>query len=404
MKNTSFLCCLLAAGLFAESCGQKPAEINGSWTGTWGTAVQLTEPHNMPPAPGLSQNTIRQRFKVSIGGDSLKLRLSNEFGDTPLKIIAVSIAPALEGSKIDAQKAVKVKFSGSESLEIPVGKNVFSDAFAFKTSTRQDLAVTIAYDAVPEKLTGHPGSRTTSYILEGNQIDNASFEGATTTDHWYSIERLDTYTPEKSASVAIIGNSITDGRGSTTNAQNRWPDIFAERLLNNPETKNLGVLNMGIGGNCVIFGGLGPTASTRFERDVLSQTGVKYVIIFEGVNDIGPSRDTEKTKADLIEHYTKMVDAAHAKGLKVFGATITPLKKCFYMEQGSDEKEKCRLEVNEWIRTSGKFDGVIDFSNAICGKETPDIMDESLHDNDYLHPNAQGHKTLGEFVDLNLFK
>ena len=152
MKNTSFLCCLLAAGLFAESCGQKPAEINGSWTGTWGTAVQLTEPHNMPPAPGLSQNTIRQRFKVSIGGDSLKLRLSNEFGDTPLKIIAVSIAPALEGSKIDAQKAVRVKFSGNENIEIPVGKNVFSDAFAFKTSTRQDLAVTIAYDAVPENL------------------------------------------------------------------------------------------------------------------------------------------------------------------------------------------------------------------------------------------------------------
>lgn len=403
-KKTILSCCALAAAFLLQACASKTQQaekISGHWTGTWGTAVQLTEEHNMPPAPGLTQNTIRQRFKTSIGGDSLKLRLSNEFGDQPLEILAVTIAPALEGSVVDSLNIAEIKFSGKGNVTIPVGENIFSDAVAFKTSPRQDLAVTIAYGVVPEKLTGHPGSRTTSYILTGNQIQNNTFSGAVTTDHWYSIERLDVFGNENTAAIAVLGNSITDGRGSTTNAQNRWADIFAERLLQNPATKDLAVLNMGIGGNCVLQGGLGPTASVRFERDILNQTNVKYVIVYEGVNDMGYSPDPEKTAKDLIEAYSKMIEKAHQKGLKIFGATIMPFKKSFYHD---DKKEKCRLAVNEWIKTKANYDGVIDFSSAICNQETPDVLDDNYHDNDYLHPNAQGHKKMGEFVDLKLFE
>ena len=404
MRNINSLlgCLALAATVSFQSCTSNEVQVKGHWTGTWGTAVQLTEPHNMPPEPGLSQNTIRQRFKTSIGGDSVKLRLSNEFGDKPLQIHSVSIAPALEGGAADLSKSVTLKFSGKENIEIPAGKNIFSDAAAFKTTVREDIAVTIAYGDVPEKLTGHPGSRTTSYILTGNQTSDANFENAVTTDHWYSIERLDVFASENSAAIAILGNSITDGRGSTTNAQNRWADVFAERILNNPATKDLGVLNMGIGGNCVLRGGLGPTGSARFSRDILEQTGVKYVIVFEGVNDMGYSPNPEKTADELIEAYSKMIEQAHAKGLKIYGATVTPFKKSFYH---NDQKEECRLKVNDWIRNSGKYDGVIDFEKAVCSKDATNVMDSTLiFENDYLHPNAPGHKKLGEYVDLKLFE
>ncbi len=394
--------CLLSGTLAFASCNnnnQSATEYN--WVGTWGTAVQLTEPHNNPPQPGLSGNTIRQRVRVTIGGDTLRLKLSNEFGNDTLKIKAISIAPALDSCVIDSTKVANVLFDGKSGINIEKGQTVISDAFKFSLKQRMDVAITIAYEFVPSFITGHPGSRTTSYILEGDQLANSRFEGAIKTDHWYTIERIDVVAPETTGAIAIVGNSITDGRGSTTNHQNRWVDVFAERILADTATSNLAVLNMGIGGNCVVHGGLGPTASARFGRDVLSQPGVKYVIIFEGVNDIGGSFNTEQTEKDLIEAYTHMIDTAHSLGLTVYGATVTPFKESFYY---TPEKEACRIAVNNWIRTCGKYDAVIDLEKAICSESDTTIMDENLHDNDHLHPNADGHKAIGSYIDLNLFK
>ena len=400
MKRLLYLCTLIST-MSIVSCGGnvQSQKTPTHWLATWGTAVQLTEPHNMPPAPGLSGNTLRQRVKVSLGGDSLRLKLSNEFGDTALKITAISIAPALDSCTIDASAAKNVLFGNKSSLEIPLGESVISDPLAFSVKNRGDVAITIVYENAPDKLTGHPGSRTTSFIMEGNHLNDANFSNSIKTDHWYSIQSIDILTSTKNRAVAIIGNSITDGRGSTTNMNNRWPDVFAERLI--ADSANLSVLNMGIGGNCVVFGGLGPTATARFSRDVLEQPGVKYVVIFEGVNDIGGSRAPEKTEAALIEAYTKMIDSAKAKGLIGYGATVTPFKASFYY---TPEREQLRQNVNNWIRTCGKFDAVIDLETAICSKEDPFIMDSTLHDNDHLHPNADGHRALGNFVDINLFK
>lgn len=395
----------LMAGIIQTSCKNESTSINAPdnahWVGTWGTAVQLTEPHNNPPEPGLSNNTLRQRVRVTIGGDTLRLKLSNQFGNDTLKIKAISIAPAMEGSHIDSSKAVNVLFNGRKNLNIETGISVISDAFLFKLTPRMDVAITIAYDKVPTNITGHPGSRTTSYIMQGDKLTDAKFEGAVKTDHWYSIERIDVVAPQSTSAIAIIGNSITDGRGSTTNLQNRWPDVFAERLLADESTSNLAVLNMGIGGNCVVRGGLGPTALARFQRDALSQPGIKYIIVFEGVNDIGGSFNTEMTEKALIDAYTQMIDTAHSLGLKIYGATVTPFKESFYY---TPEKEACRIAVNNWIRTCGKYDAVIDLEKAICSESDTTIMNENLHDNDHLHPNADGHKAIGSYIDLNLFK
>ncbi|MBQ4229955.1 MAG: SGNH/GDSL hydrolase family protein, partial [Salinivirgaceae bacterium] len=271
--NSIRIYCLMACAMMVAGCSQQTAQQTDTqrWVGTWGTAVQLTEPHNCPPEPGISGNTIRQKIRVSIGGETVRLKLSNEFGNDVLKIDAVSLAPALEGSKIDAAKAVNVLFGGKQAIDIEKGKSVISDALQFALTPRMDVAVTIAYTFVPSDITGHPGSRTTSYILTGNELNNTDFADAVTTDHWYTIERLDVVADEPTAAIAIVGNSITDGRGSTTNQVNRWTDVFSERLLANPATSNLAVLNMGIGGNCVIRGGLGPNASVRFNRDVIEQ-------------------------------------------------------------------------------------------------------------------------------------
>lgn len=405
MKKQSIFakCCLLLGAALTVSCNsiEQPKDVATHWVGTWGTAVQLTEPHNNPPEPGLSNNTIRQKLRVSIGGETLRLKLSNEFGNGTMKIKAINIAPSLGESKIDSTKVTDILFNNNKAVNIEVGQSIISDEFAFTITPRMDVAITIAFDSVPSDITGHPGSRTTSYILEGEVMSDANFEGAVATDHWYAIERIDVVAPTSTAAIAIIGNSITDGRGSTHNQQNRWVDVFTDRLMADSATNNLATLNMGIGGNCVVKGGLGPNALARFNRDVLSQPGVKYAIVFEGVNDIGGSQNVEETEKELIAAYTQMIDSAHSHGITIYGATISPFKSSFYY---TPEKEACRIAVNNWIRTSKKFDGVIDMEKGICSANDTTIMDSTLHDNDFLHPNAAGHHALGSYINLDLFK
>ncbi len=210
------------------------------WVGTWTTAPQLVEPRNMPPDPGLSNNTLRQKVRVSIGGDSLRIRFSNEFSNEPTTIKSVEIATSIKGDSIDVSTIKKLKFNGRSQRKIKAREVVTSDPVAFPLKPRHDLAITIHFGATPQDLTGHPGSRTTSYILEDDQTSAAYFSEAIKTDHWYIISGIDVKAQESAAAIAIIGNSITDGRGSGTNKQNRWPDILAERLLANPDTQQIG--------------------------------------------------------------------------------------------------------------------------------------------------------------------
>ncbi|WP_111306970.1 SGNH/GDSL hydrolase family protein [Confluentibacter sediminis] len=388
----------------AKSTSITDSGLSKVWVGTWGTAPQLVEPNNMPPAPGLSNNTIRQIVRVSIGGDSVRLRFNNEFSKSPVTMNAVQIAVSKDSSVIDPNTIKNITFHGNSAVTMQPGTTMTSDPIAFKLMPRMDVAISIYFGDTSPDVTGHPGSRTTSFLYDGNKISEPDFNEAVKTDHWYVISGMDVKAPEGAKAIAILGNSITDGRGSGTNKQNRWPDVLSERLLKNPATKQVGVLNMGIGGNAVLRGGLGPTALNRFDRDVLKQHGVKWLIILIGVNDLGGTRDSvsaARVGDGLIAAYKKMIDQAHAQNILVYGATILPIDKSFYYK---DFREPVRNKVNDWIRNSGYFDAVIDFDKAMSDPENPSVILPNAHSGDFLHPNELGYKLMGEYVDLGLFQ
>lgn len=412
MKNTYSKSILLLVILtFVLGCKSNQSAKDGvqkanaqHWVGTWATAQQLVEPKNMPPEPGLTNNTIRQIIRVSIGGEQLRLRFSNIFSDEQTVLKSVTVGNALEGSVIDAKTQKSLSFNGNAGVTLNPGTDIFSDSFNFPLKAGQLLAITIHYGATSQKTSGHPGSRTTSFILKGDQISNVNFDGAIKTDHWYNIMGIDIVAPKNASNIVCLGNSITDGRSSGTNKQNRWTDILSSRLLENKNTENIGVLNLGIGGNCVVRGGLGPTALDRFDRDVLSQAGTKWLIILEGINDIGGLKNADDAPImaqQLIDAYKIMIDKAHAKNIKVYGGTILPFEKSFY---DAPFKQEARDVVNAWIRTPGNFDAVIDFDAEMSSAPGSKTIMSDMHDGDFLHPNELGYKRMGDVINLGLFE
>ncbi len=397
-KNVLLMVAMMMAAMTLSAKNEKL-----QYVATWTTAIQKVEPHNLAPEPGLSGNSLRQIVEISFGGKEVALKLSNEFNTEETEILGVELAEAnTQGSSwhISTSTSTPLTFNGLRGVTMKPGEVIVSDPAAFKMKPRMNVAITIHFGkASNTDVTGHPGSRTSSYIAKG---DTKDFRGAKETAHWYYINSLLVVTPQgKNGAIAAIGNSITDGRGTTTNGQNRWTDVLSKRLLKNKKTKNLSVLNLGLGGNCVLRGGLGPTANSRYQRDVLKQEGVKYAIVFEGVNDLGGSRDGEATAKELIESFKKMIGLAHEKGIKIYGATIMPFKGNNYY---NESREKGRQMVNEWIRTSGEYDGVIDFDAYTRDPEQPDRLNPAfLFENDWLHPNASGYQKMGESIDLNLF-
>jgi lysophospholipase L1-like esterase len=398
---------LLFTLLLCVSCNSKlisPSNPAGEWVGTWTTAPQLVEPRNMPPEPGLSHNTLRQVVRVSLGGDSLRVRFSNEFSTSPVILNAVHIAVSTDSSAIDPDTEQTLRFNGAPEVSMAPGAAMTSDPFRFALEPRSNVAITIHFGDTSPDVTGHPGSRTTSYLLPGNEVSAADFPGAVRTDHWYIINGIDVVAEESAAAVVVLGNSITDGRGSGTNKQNRWPDELARRLQENPDTRLVAVLNQGIGGNCVLRDCLGPAALSRFERDVLGATKVRWLIILEGINDIGQIPGAEaaaKIADDLISAYEQMIDRAHAKSIKVYGATLLPFGGSFY---DTAYRETARNTVNEWIRSSGRFDAVIDLDAALRDPENPLRLLPAADTGDHLHPNETGHRMMAEAVDLMLFE
>jgi lysophospholipase L1-like esterase len=370
--------------------------------GTWGAAPQLVEPRNMPPEPGLSGSTLRQVVQVSIGGERLRLRFSNEFGSAPLTIDEAHLAASAGGSAIQPGTDRAVTFGGSASTVVQPGQAVVSDELDFPLAPLSRVAITVRLASVPTDVTGHPGSRTTSYLLRGGAAAADSLPGAAATDHWYLITGIDVRAADADA-VVVLGNSITDGRGSGTNRQNRWPDVLARRLADRGSARRVAVLNEGIGGNCVLRGGLGPPALERFDRDVLGQSGARWLVVLEGVNDIGQARGaagSAATARELIAAYRWMIERAHSRGLRVYGATILPFGGSMY---SSPEHEAARQEVNRWIRAGGGFDAVMDLDAAMRDPAQPDRLRPEGDTGDHLHPNEAGYRIMGEAVDLSLF-
>jgi len=393
---------LLSILLTASACA--PAAAPGpeaAWSGTWGTAPQLTEPANLPPPPGLAGNTLRQEVQVSIGGERLRARFSNAFGDAPLTISAAQLAVSRGGGAIDPATGRALRFAGSPSVTIPSGGIAVSDPLPFALRPLSRVAIDIRFGDAPAQVTGHPGSRTTSYLQTGDVLGAADLPDAARTDHWYVITGIDVMAASAGA-VVVLGNSITDGRGSGTNRHNRWPDELARRLAADPRTAGVAVLNQGIGGNCVLRDCLGPAAITRFERDVLEQSGARWLIILEGINDIGQAREGEgdDVARGLIAAYGRMIEQARARGIRVYGATLLPFGESFY---DTPEREAARQTVNAWIRESGAFDTVIDLDAVLRDPANLTRLRSEADTGDHLHPNETGHRMIAEAVDLTLF-
>lgn len=377
------------------------ATAQQSWTGTWATAAEFTGEGDMPKA-SLAGKSLREVVHVSIGGERLRLQLSNEFSAEPVEIRSVYIADARDSSAIDAKSAGYLSFNGRRSVTIGAGEAVWSDDIRFSLKPLQRLSITVCYGRlVPVNATSHRGSRTTSYIADGESRPGKPFRTVERVDHWYNIAKIDVQS--SAAAIAVLGNSITDGRGSTTNAQNRWTDFLAESLNGKGSAggekggacKPTGVLNLGIGGNCVVEGGLSEPALKRFDRDILGQSGVKTLVIFEGTNDIGLSNgNSEQVARRLIEAYQTLTEKARKAGMRVFGATITPFKGNGWY---SFFHEAARQTVNEWIRMSGNFDGIIDFDTLVCDPADKEKLQESFSD-DWLHLTPQGYEAMGKYA------
>ena len=381
-------------------CPLSTYSLAQNWVGTWATAPQTVVKSFMPYNNCMTNRSVRQVVKVSIGGDVIRLKLSNIYSMQPVEIRSIYIAHAKDSFDIDAKTAQYFKFGNSYKTVIPAGKQIVSDALKFNLRNLERVAITINYTSAPEIPTVHMGSRTTSYIMKGVTNAHSNFAKAFRENHWYNISGIDVYTMSNNMSaIAIIGNSITDGKCSTDNAQNRWPDVMSEMLQLKHKITNQGVLNLGIGNNRVtVPGGFGALAKERFDRDILMQSGVKKVVIFEGVNDIGAARSgsSETVARQIIESIQGMVKKAKARKMKVYLGTITPFKGAGYY---THFHEAARLYVNDWIRSQAKnVDGILDFAKLLQDPNDDRRMKREYASNDWLHPNPTGYKAMGIYA------
>jgi lysophospholipase L1-like esterase len=382
------------------------------WVASWGASQQVPEPQNELPSDDLRDATVRQIVHLSVGGSAVRVHLTNAFGTEALQFTSVHIARPLSSSSaaIDPVSDRLLTFSGQAAVTVPAGAEFVSDPLGYPVGALSDLTVTFHLDLSPARETAHPGSRATSYYEHGDVVSAAMLSTALHVDHWYQLSEIDVEAAPGAASVVALGDSITDGHGATTNGNDRWTDVLAARLQSSPGTRNLGVSNQGIGGNHLLTDGSGPNALARFDRDVLAPAAVRWVIVFEGVNDLGglsrngevPSSQHAALVQRVIAAYEQIILRAHAHGLRVYGATITPYGGSTYYHPGP-MSEADRQQVNRWIRAQGHFDAVIDFDALVRDPEHPDRLLPAYDCGDHLHPSPAGYKAMGNAIALKLF-
>lgn len=394
ITSTLLLVAAIVCSLPHPACAE-----DGHWVTTWATATEgFTDPTYLPPQP-LAHNTMRMFVRTSVGGKLVRLRFSNVNGQTPVTInsahfaLAANVDSSATTGSINTNTDTALEFRGAPAIVIPPGGEIFSDPVKFELSALALVAVSVHYgDISNSPMTGHRGSRTTSYVTTGNAVSAPDLAQASKKDAWWTLTGIDVMAPKSSKAVIAIGDSITDGKGTRYNYHTRWTDFLAARLSTNAPTSGVGVGNMGIGGT-----GSG-LAQTRFQRDVLDQSGVGWVIIFIGVNDIIFGN---RSFSYLTNAYTDMSTRAHARGLKVYGATITPMGGAAKAAQ-----EAIRQQVNTWIKTtavsSGIYDGCIDFDAAARNPSNPTYLLPAYAKDD-LHLNPAGYEALGNAIDLRLF-
>jgi len=407
--RAAILLVLLLAPIFIAAGSSKPE----FWIVTWATSQQIPEPHNALSPDDLRDATVRQIFHLSAGGSLLRIHVSNAFGTEVLRLTGVHVAHPINPSSpaIDPVTDQALTFAGSPDVTVPPGAEYVSDPIEFSTPALSDLAVTFYLETPPARQTGHPGSRATSYYVHGNALASADLPNAKRVDHWYQISAIDILANSKAASIVALGDSITDGHGATTNGNDRWTDVLAARLQASSKMRDIGVSNQGIGGNHLLTDGLGPNALGRFDRDVLAQAGVRWLILWEGVNDLGglartaevPAADHAARVQKVLAAYGQIITRAHAQRLRVFGATITPYVGSDYYHPGP-LSEADRQSVNQWIRAKGHFDAVLDFDAIARDPAHPDRLLPAYDCGDHLHPSPAGYKAMANSIPLSLFK
>ena len=358
--------------------------------------------------------TIRQTVYVTQDASTIRFQFSNALGASDLPITAATIALPVNNTAgspaILTETLQHLTFSGSKSIQIPNGALAVSDPIKFNVKAQTSVTITV-YLAAGQSgygITGHPGSRTSSWMTKGNLVTAANTTTDTTQriDKWFLISALQAWLPHQNVALAIVGDSITDGRGSTTNGNDRWPDALVARILANPSSRTVSVMNMAAGGNRILADGLGPNALGRVERDVLAHSNVRYAIIYEGVNDIGTAAadaaSQTATGDRVIQALDQMVTRLHGAGIAAFGATITPMSGPG-QAYGEPVREAQRLRVNEWIRKSGRFDAVVDFDAVVRDPKNATQLLDAYNSGDYLHLNPAGYRAMAAAVDLKLF-
>jgi lysophospholipase L1-like esterase len=415
MKNryTASIRRIVGLTLISLLMARLPARAADHWVATW--AASPCGPFNN--APRFDHATLREIVHVSIGGEQVRIRLSNVYGAAPLTIAAAHIALRRSGAAIDAATDHALTFSGQPSMAIPAGATALSDPVDLRIPPHADLAVSLYLSGDAPGPTAHWLALQTGYLVRGQDATAAAnLPNADKINAWPFLTGVDVAAPPSAAVVVTLGDSITDGANSTADANRRWPNVLADRLLAQRQRALLAVVNAGISGNRVLhdsgerFGGLfGQSALARLDRDVLGQPGVKYVIVLEGINDIGhpgsaaPESD-EVTAEEIEAGLRQIVERAHEHGVKAFGATITPFEATTIPNYYTPNREEKRQRVNAWIRTSGVFDAVIDFDRAVRDPAHPSRFLPAFDSGDHLHPNDAGLKAMGESVDLKLLR
>lgn len=409
MKHKEILRLLVVIALVAFGF-HTSASAQTKWVASWATSPQADTDEMILKADELRFGTLRQIVHLSLGGTRVRVRLSNRYGAGPLHVMAVHLAKAISAGspKIAAGTDVSVLFSGRLDVIIPEGADYFSDPVEFNTPALSDLAITLRVAPDSQKLTGHPGSRATSFLLPGDFLSAEDLPDAKKITRWYFIAGVDVETQANAFAIVALGDSITDGHGATTDGNDRWPDIFAKRLQASAMTKKISVVNQGIGGNRLLLDGIAANVLARFDHDVLSQPGAKWVILLEGINDLGMlTHEKEVTDAEhetevkrVEGAYEEIIQRAHAHGMKVIGGTLTPyVGSGFY--HPNEKNEADRQAVNEWIRKH--FDATIDFDKAVRDPEHLERLKAEFDCGDHLHPSPAGFAAMADAIPLSLF-
>jgi len=416
---------VLAWVLLGHAVTAQNAFAQEHWVATWAASPQAraggpprapqagapggaapAAPANPAQASSFNNQTVRMIVHTSIGGTRLRVELSNAYGTGPLTIGAAHIALRAKESAIVPATDHALTFGGKPSFSIPPGALAVSDPVNLLVPKLGDLAVSVFFPADTGPFTMHSTGLHTTYILAGDFTSVAALADVPTTRSWYFLSSVEVTAPADTGLIVAFGDSITDGATSTVDADRSWPSILAQRLLANPATANLAIVNQGISGNRVLREGTATNALARFDRDVLSQPGVKWVMLLEGINDIGqgtgPGAAPENavTVDDLIQGMKQLVERAHMRGIKVVGCTLTPYAGARYY---SDKGEEIRTAYNQWIRTGRAFDAVVDFDKATQDPVNPKQIRPDYNIMDHLHPNDAGYKAMADAVDLSIF-